>query len=83
MFYRQVFELDYDLRAEISALFLNKVQNKIHCAIHGRIAAVGGFGRVSHMIVYLNREVKPEVQTNATKMLTDKKENRYYYKTDN
>ncbi len=44
VFYRQVLEIyatsiDYDPKAEISILFFNKVQNKIHYAIHGQTAA--------------------------------------------
>lgn len=44
VFYRQVLEIyatsiDYDPKAEISIHFFKKVQNKIHCAIHGQTAA--------------------------------------------
>lgn len=44
VFYRQVLEIyatsiDYDPIAEISVLFLKKVQNKIHYAIHGQTVA--------------------------------------------
>ncbi len=44
VFYRQVLEIyatsiDYDPRAEISIAFFQKVQNKIHYAIHGKTAA--------------------------------------------
>lgn len=44
VFYRQVLEIyatsiDYDPRAEISVRFFQKVQNKIHYAVHGRTAA--------------------------------------------
>ena len=44
VFYRQVLEIyatsiDYDPKAEISILFFQKVQNKIHYAIHGQTAA--------------------------------------------
>lgn len=44
VFYRQVLEIyatsiDYDPRAEISIQFFQKVQNKIHYAIHGQTAA--------------------------------------------
>ncbi len=42
VFYRQVLEIyatsiDYDPKAEISIQFFQKVQNKIHYAIHGRL----------------------------------------------
>ena len=44
VFYRQVLEIyatsiDYDPKAEISIQFFQKVQNKIHYAIHGQTAA--------------------------------------------
>ena len=44
VFYRQVLEIyatsiDYDPKAEISIQFFQKVQNKIHYAIHGKTAA--------------------------------------------
>lgn len=44
VFYRQVLEIyatsiDYDPRASVSQEFFKKVQNKIHFAIHGHIAA--------------------------------------------
>lgn len=44
VFYRQVLEIyatsiDYDPKAEISITFFQKVQNKIHYAIHGQTAA--------------------------------------------
>ena len=44
VFYRQVLEIyatsiDYDPKAEISVQFFQKVQNKIHYAIHGQTAA--------------------------------------------
>ena len=44
VFYRQVLEIyatsiDYDPKAEISIQFFQKVQNKIHYAIHGETAA--------------------------------------------
>ncbi len=44
VFYRQVLEIyatsiDYDPRAEISVRFFQKVQNKIHYAVHGQTAA--------------------------------------------
>lgn len=44
VFYRQVLEIyatsiDYDPRASVSQEFFKKVQNKIHYAIHGHIAA--------------------------------------------
>ncbi len=44
VFYRQVLEIyatsiDYDPKADISILFFQKVQNKIHYAIHGKTAA--------------------------------------------
>lgn len=44
VFYRQILEIyatsiDYDPKAEISIQFFQKVQNKIHYAIHGQTAA--------------------------------------------
>ena len=44
VFYRQVLEIyatsiDYDPKAEISVQFFQKVQNKIHYAVHGQTAA--------------------------------------------
>lgn len=44
VFYRQVLDIyatsiDYDPKAEISAAFFKKVQNKIHYAVHGQTAA--------------------------------------------
>ena len=44
VFYRQVLEIyatsiDYDPRAQISVQFFQKVQNKIHYAVHGQTAA--------------------------------------------
>jgi len=44
VFYRQILEIyatsiDYDPKAEISIQFFQKVQNKIHYAIHGKTAA--------------------------------------------
>lgn len=44
VFYRQVLEIyatriDYDPKAEISVMFFQKVQNKIHYAVHGQTAA--------------------------------------------
>lgn len=44
VFYRQILEIyatsiDYDPKAEISIQFFQKVQNKIHFAIHGQTAA--------------------------------------------
>ena len=44
VFYRQVLDIyatsiDYDPRAEISKAFFQKVQNKIHYAVHGETAA--------------------------------------------
>lgn len=44
VFYRQVLEIyatsiDYDPRAEVSIQFFQKVQNKIHYAVHGETAA--------------------------------------------
>ena len=44
VFYRQILEIyatsiDYDPKAEISIMFFQKVQNKIHYAIHGQTAA--------------------------------------------
>ena len=44
VFYRQILEIyatsiDYDPRAEISVRFFQKVQNKIHYAVHGQTAA--------------------------------------------
>ena len=43
VFYRQILEIyatsiDYDPKAEISIQFFQKVQNKIHYAIHGQTA---------------------------------------------
>lgn len=44
VFYRQILEIyatsiDYDPKADISVLFFQKVQNKIHYAVHGETAA--------------------------------------------
>ena len=44
VFYRQVLEIyatsiDYDPKAEISVQFFQKVQNKLHYAVHGQTAA--------------------------------------------
>ena len=44
VFYRQVLEIyatsiDYDPRAQVSVQFFQKVQNKIHYAVHGQTAA--------------------------------------------
>ena len=51
VFYRQVLEIyatsiDYDPKAEISIQFFQKVQNKIHYAIHGQTAAEVIYTRV-------------------------------------
>ncbi len=51
VFYRQVLEIyatsiDYDPKAEISIQFFQKVQNKIHYAIHGKTAAEVIYTRV-------------------------------------
>ncbi len=51
VFYRQILEIyatsiDYDPKAEISIEFFQKVQNKIHYAIHGQTAAEVIYTRV-------------------------------------
>jgi len=51
VFYRQVLDIyatsiDYDPKAEVSAEFFKKVQNKIHYAIHGQTAAEVIYSRV-------------------------------------
>ncbi|MCL2072630.1 MAG: virulence RhuM family protein [Marinilabiliaceae bacterium] len=51
VFYRQILDIyatsiDYDPRANISVEFFQKVQNKIHYAIHGQTAAEVIFNRV-------------------------------------
>ena len=50
VFYRQVLDIystsiDYDPKADVSAKFFKKVQNKIHFAIHGNTAAEVVFNR--------------------------------------
>lgn len=50
VFYRQVLDIyatsiDYDPKAEVSAAFFKKVQNKIHYAVHGQTAAEVIFNR--------------------------------------
>ena len=50
VFYRQVLDiyatsLDYDPKAEVSIAFFKKVQNKVHFAVHGQIAAEVIFNR--------------------------------------
>ncbi|MEK7644980.1 MAG: virulence RhuM family protein [Patescibacteria group bacterium] len=44
VFYRQILDIyatsiDYDARAETSIEFFKKIQNKVHCAVHGQTAA--------------------------------------------
>lgn len=52
VFYRQVLDIyassiDYDPKAEVSAEFFRKVQNKVHYAVHGNKAAEVIFNRVN------------------------------------
>ena len=59
VFYRQVLEIyatsvDYDPRAAVSIAFFQKVQNKIHYAIHGHTAAES-----SKSFLYFARFSKP------------------------
>lgn len=58
VFYRQVLDIyatsiDYDPKAEVSATFFKKVQNKIHYAVHGQTAAEVIFNRADSEKEYM------------------------------